>query len=182
MPVRTTGRKIARRHLEEHVAELQTGKIKECRLIHPPLELDHRFQWYPVIAPAPSIEFRVIARTQANIGVTPHQPEQKPDLLLPPISVSPLPLDPVLGHVIAQPAARAANDADVLRLQADFFEELTVHSLFRRFAVLDSALRKLPGMFSYPFAPENFVARIHQNDADVRPIAFTVEHGATFNS
>jgi hypothetical protein len=70
----------------------------------------------------------------------------------------------------------------VLRLQADFFEELTVHGLLRRFAVLDAALRKLPGMFSYPFAPENLVARIHQNDADVRAIAFTVEHGATFNS
>jgi len=37
-------------------------------------------------------------------------------------------------------------------------------------------LRKLPGMFADALAPEHLVARIDQNDADVRAKAFTVKH------
>ena len=64
----------------------------------------------------------------------------------------------------------------MLRTQPDFLEELAVHGFFRRFAALDAALRELPGMLTDALAPENLVLRVTKNDADVRAIAFTVEH------
>jgi len=179
---RRTEHTITVRNIEQAIAKQQPGQFEKRQLIDAPLELDDRLKRNPVVTPTPGIELRVSAGTQADVGIAPHQPQQKPDLFLAAVGVAPLALDPVLGHLVTQPTAGAADDADVLRLQADFFEELTVHGLLRRLAVLDSALRKLPGMLSYPLAPENLVARIHQNDADVRPKALTVEHGATFNS
>ncbi len=64
----------------------------------------------------------------------------------------------------------------MVRAQSDFFVQLTVHRLLRRFAVLDAPLRELPGVFAYPLAPEDLVARVDQDDADVRAVAFTIEH------
>jgi hypothetical protein len=54
--------------------------------------------------------------------------------------------------------------------------QLTEHRLLGRFTVLDAALRELPGVRANALAPENLVARIEQDDADVGPEAFTVEH------
>ena len=67
----------------------------------------------------------------------------------------------------------------MLRPQADFLVQFAEHRLFRRFAMLDPALRELPRMRTEPLAPENLVARVEQDDADVRPEAFTVEHNQT---
>jgi hypothetical protein len=61
-------------------------------------------------------------------------------------------------------------------LQPDFLLQFTVHGLLRRFAALDAALRKLPGVFSNALAPEDLVLRVTKDNADVRAIAFTVEH------
>jgi hypothetical protein len=36
-------------------------------------------------------------------------------------------------------------------------------------------------MFADPLAPENLVATVDQNDADVRAKAFTIEHDANSN-
>ena len=41
---------------------------------------------------------------------------------------------------------------------------------------LDATLRKLPGVFAYALAPEDLVLRVTKDNADVRAIAFTVEH------
>ena len=67
----------------------------------------------------------------------------------------------------------------MLGLEACLFMELAVHGLFGRFAVLDAALRKLPGVFSNPLAPENLVALVDDDDAHVRAVAVTVEHENT---
>jgi hypothetical protein len=42
--------------------------------------------------------------------------------------------------------------------------------------VFDAALRELPGVGAHALAPENLVARVEQDDADVGPEAFPVEH------
>src|SRR5207247_9787859 len=60
--------------------------------------------------------------------------------------------------------------------QAHFFPQFTVHRLHRRFPKLDPALRELPGVFFDALAPENLVAPVAEDDADVRPIAVSIEH------
>jgi hypothetical protein len=82
----------------------------------------------------------------------------------------------VLRNFVTQPLARAAKYPDVLRLEPDFLVQFPVHRLFRRFAGIDAALRKLPGMLSDSFTPENQVPAVDDNDGDVRAIAVTVEH------
>jgi hypothetical protein len=67
----------------------------------------------------------------------------------------------------------------MLALQPDLLLELSEHGLQRGLAVLDAALRKLPGVLIHPLAPENLVPLVGENDADVRPIAFLVEHRRT---
>jgi hypothetical protein len=37
-------------------------------------------------------------------------------------------------------------------------------------------------MFTQPLAPKHFVARVQEDDADVRAKAFTIQHTATFKS
>jgi len=61
-------------------------------------------------------------------------------------------------------------------LQPHLFFKFPEHRLLRGFTVLDSALRKLPGMLLDAFAPEYLVPRVTENNADVRAIAVTVEH------
>src|SRR5262245_140842 len=63
------------------------------------------------------------------------------------------------------------------RREADFLVQLAVHSLLGRFAMLDAALGKLPGMLVNPLAPKNLVLVIAQDDADIRAVAVAVEHG-----
>jgi hypothetical protein len=48
-----------------------------------------------------------------------------------------------------------------------------------RLAALDAALRKLPGVLIHPLAPEHLVPLVGKDDADVRPVAFLVEHRCT---
>ncbi|KAG0919353.1 hypothetical protein G6F31_021150 [Rhizopus arrhizus] len=64
------------------------------------LELDHGVQGYPILAPAPGIEFRMLRRAQAHIAVTSHQAQQEPNLFLSFIVATPLTPDEVIGHVI----------------------------------------------------------------------------------
>jgi hypothetical protein len=57
--------------------------------------------------------------------------------------------------------------------------QLAQHRLLRRLTVFDAALRKLPRVGAQPLAPENLVAGVEQDDADVGPEAFPVEHNQT---
>ncbi|KRC70236.1 hypothetical protein ASE30_17280 [Achromobacter sp. Root83] len=64
------------------------------------LELDDSVQGYPILAPAPGIEFRMLRRAQAHVTVTAHQAQQEPNLFLSFIVATPLTPDKVIGHVI----------------------------------------------------------------------------------
>src|SRR4051812_27904393 len=144
------------------------------------LEVDHRVERDPVVVPAPGIELGVAARAQLDVAVPAHQAQQIPDLLLPAVGGAitfARAAQPFLGHLVAQPFARAPEDAHVAALQADFLFQLAVHRLERRLAVLDATLRELPRVLVDPLAPEHVVPAIGENDADVRTVAFLVEHG-----
>ena len=80
--------------------------------------------------------------------------QQEPDLLLAPVVAAPFAAHPAHRHVVVQPIARAAQQADVLRAQADFLVQLTVHGLLRGLGRVDAALRKLPGLLTDALTPE----------------------------
>ena len=67
----------------------------------------------------------------AAIRTVSDEAQQKPDLLLALVGRAPFTAHPVLGHVVTQPFARAAQDFDVLGQQPDFLVQLAEHGLFR---------------------------------------------------
>src|SRR5690606_6674941 len=114
-----------------------------------------------------------------DVAIAADQAHQEPDLLLAAVVAAPFATYPVLGHLVAQPVARTPDDAYVMRMQAHLLVQFAEHRLLGRFAARDAALRKLPGVFSYPLPPENRVPRIDQDDPDVGAIAVTVQHDRT---
>src|SRR5215831_3845386 len=152
------------------------GKLRERALVHVPLEVDHRIQRDPVIVPAPSVEFGPLGGPQSHVAFTADKPEQKPYLFLPPVVSPPIPLEPARRNLVAQPVPCPPEDLHVRGQQAHFLLQLPVHRLYRCFPDLDAALRELPGVFLDALAPENFVAPVAQDDADVRPVAVSIEH------
>ena len=118
----------------------------------------------------------MVGGAQVHVAVAAHQAQQEPDLLLATVVTTRVFADELVGHFVAQPVARTPDDFDMLWPQANFFLQLAEHGLLGRFAVLDAPLRKLPGVRTQTFAPEDLVPCIEQDDADVGPEAFTVEH------
>lgn len=139
-------------------------------------EFHHGFKLDPVIAPAPGIKFGVIGRPQADIAITPGQPQQEPYLLLSAILALAVTPHPMAGNVVAQPVACAPKNAHMFRLEPDFFSKLTKHRLLRRFPGLDATLGKLPGVLIDALGPEHLVLGVAQYDADVGAVAVTVDH------
>src|SRR5258708_33138026 len=83
------------------------------------LEVDHRLERDPVVVPAPGVELRVPARPQPDVAVAPGHAQQIPDLLLAAVQALAVAPHPLFGYLVAQPLARAAEDAHVLALQPD---------------------------------------------------------------
>lgn len=65
----------------------------------------------------------------------------------------------------------------MLGQEPDFFLQFPEHGLLRRFPGLDAALGELPGMLVDALALEHLVARVAQDDAYVRAVPFSVDHG-----
>src|SRR5437763_10835004 len=143
------------------------------------LEVDHDLERDPVVVPAPGVELGMVAAAQLDVAVAAHQAQQVPDLFLAAVGALAVAPHPAVGNLVAQPLARAPEDAHMGALQPDLLLELAVHGVERRLAVLDTALRKLPRVLADPLAPEHLVPGIGEDDADVRTVAFLVEHGRT---
>src|SRR5690606_3424441 len=158
-------------------AEQNACKLVQSLSVHLALELDDGIERYPVLTPAPGVEFGGIRRAQADIGITTHHAQQKPDLLLPFVLATRIAPNEVVRNVIAQPVSCPAQYANVFGKQSHLFMQFPVHGLHRAFTILDSALRKLPCMFPYTLTPENLVLVIYQDNADIGTVAFTVQHG-----
>src|SRR5688500_11601760 len=91
------------------------------------LEVDHRVHRHPILVPAPGIEFRFLARTEAHVAIPPREAQEKPDLFLAAVMTAPVAPEPAVGYLVAQPLARAAEDLHVLGVQPDLFLQLAIH-------------------------------------------------------
>jgi len=163
-------------------ARKEACQFGQRHLVDVALEFDHDVQRHPVLVPAPGVELRVVGGAQVHVGVAPGELQQEPDLLLAAIVAAGVAADELVGDFIAQPVTRASHDPDMLRMQPHFLMELAEHRLLGRLAVLDPALRELPRVGTQPLSPKNLILLVEQDDADVGPEAFTVEHNETSNS
>src|SRR4051812_7777808 len=102
------------------------------------------------------------ACAQIHIRITSDHFQQEPDLLLATVMTTPFAPNPVVRHFITQPLACATDDPDMFGQQADLFGQLPIHRLLGGLATLYPPLRELPGMLSYPLAPEDLVAAVDQ--------------------
>jgi hypothetical protein len=118
----------------------------------------------------------MVGGAQVHVAVAAGQLQQEPDLLLALVVAARVAPDEVRRHLIAQPVAGPRDDAHVVLRQPHLLVELAEHRLLRRFAVVDAPLRELPRMGPYPFAPEDLVPMVEQDDADVGSEPITVEH------
>src|SRR5205814_10632008 len=162
------------------VRQQEAMQLDQRLAVHLALELDHRLERHPVLVPAPGVELGMAAGAQLDVAVAARHAQQVPDLLLAAVGAGvglPRATRPPLRHFVAQPVARATEDADMRALQADLLLELAVHRLHRRLAMIDAALRELPGVLIDALVPEDFVPLVGKDDADVRTVAFLVEHG-----
>src|SRR5581483_6855278 len=73
------------------------------------LEIDDRLERHPVVVPAPGVELGMAARAELHVAVAAHHAQEEPDLLLAAIAAALLAAQPLLGHLVAQPVARAAE-------------------------------------------------------------------------
>ena len=64
--------------------------------------------------PSPRIELGMLGDAQIHITVATHHAQQEPDLLLTTIVATHLSLDEMIGDLVTQPVAGAADDFDVL--------------------------------------------------------------------
>src|SRR5437868_7006711 len=155
------------------------GELGQRHFIDASLEFDHHVEWHPVVVPAPGVELRVVGGAQVQIPVVTGQLQQIPDLLLALVVAACVTADEPIRHLVAQPVTGTGDDSHMLRVETDFLMQFPEHGLLGTFAAIDAALRKLPGMGAYAFAPENLVSLVEQDDADVGPEAVPVEHNQT---
>src|SRR5882672_1225832 len=173
---RSARRDLLRERLAILMAEEIAGEFGERALIDVALEIDHRFERNPIVVPPPGIELGSLRGAQVYIAFAADQPEQEPYLFLPTVVAAPIPLEPPGRNLIAQPVSRPPQNLDMGGQQAHLFPQLPIHGLYRSFAELYSALRELPGVLLDALTPENLVAQVAENNADVRPVAVSIEH------
>ena len=123
----------------------------------------------------------MLGRAQIQMPVKAGELEQKPDLFLSFVVAARIPADVAVRHLVAQPVSGSGNNGYVLRLEPHFFVQFAEHGLFRGFAPVNAALRKLPRVGTYAFAPKNLIFLVEQDDADVGPKAVPVKHNQTPN-
>ena len=151
----------------------------ESHLIDVALEFDDCIKRHPILIPAPGIKFRMAGGAQIQIPVVPHQLEQKPDLFLALVMSSRITPNVPVWHLVAQPVPGTGNDADVLRMQADFLLQLPEHGLLGCFTPVNATLRKLPRVRAYALAPKYLIFLVEQDDADIGAKAVPVKHNQT---
>ena len=154
----------------------KTRQFLKCFQIDIPFEFDHDIKRHPVFMPPPCVEFRCIGQPQIDVGIPAEHPQQKPYLLLSPIVPPDFTPDKMGWYFITQPVPCPSDYLDMFLPQTGFFLQFTVHGLFRRFAIFDAALRKLPRLLTDTFSPPHLIVGIEQNNTDVGAVTFTVQH------
>src|SRR5690554_663446 len=122
--------------------------------IYLPFERNDLSQWIPVADPAPAVELRLAGQVHAHAVFIGIQAQQKPFLLLTNAYWLAVATHHTLWQPVAQPAAGAAENFDILPVQADFFIEFAIQCFLCSFARMDTALRELPGVLVYASGPK----------------------------
>jgi len=142
-------------------------------------ELNHRVQRNTEVVPAPVIELGLFdAGSQPDIAVLSEHAQEIPDLFLSAVESSPFAPHPPRGDIVMEPVLGAGQQPHMLRPKAGLFVELAIHRLLWVLAVLNAALRELPGLLTDAFSPEDLVDLVDENDADVGPVAMFIQHNA----
>ena len=81
-----------------------------------------------------------------------------------------------------QPVRGSPDQFHVMLEQPHLFFQLTIHRLLGRFIRAHPALRKLPTVVPGATSPEHVVQLIAEDDADIGPIAFLIQHKKTVAS
>src|SRR3954470_8793847 len=95
------------------ISREESCELGERKLIDLALEFDHRTQRRPVFVPPPRVELGLFRQAQADVGIAPDHAKQEPDLFLTAVVASPVATQPLRRYVVAQPVARATQDAHV---------------------------------------------------------------------
>jgi hypothetical protein len=82
-----------------------------------------------------------------------------------------------LRQTITQPASRAGEYFYIFAFKANFFVQLAVQGVFRRFIRVDASLWKLPGVLIDTASPKYLTSVICQNNPDIRAETIGVDHG-----
>ena len=64
----------------------------------------------------------------------------------------------------------------VLAAKTSLLEQFAIHGRLGVFSLLNASLRELPGVLSNTLSPEDLVALVHQDDADIGSVAEFVQH------
>ncbi len=123
----------------------------------------------------------MVGGAQVEVPVKARKLEQEPDLLLAFVMAARITADIALRHLVAQPVTGTGHNCNMLRLEPHFLMQFAVHGLLWGFAPVNAALRKLPRMGAYAFAPKNLIFLVEQDDADVGPKPIPVKHNQTPN-
>src|SRR5699024_6867286 len=105
-----------------------------------------------------------------------HQPKHEPFLFLADTHRPPVAANIAPWQSVTQPAAGTADDADMLRSQAELFLQLPKQGVLGLFAALNSALRELPRLLADTLCPEHLSVYIAQNNANVGPEPLRIDH------
>ena len=81
-----------------------------------------------------------------DCGVFRQQSEKKPALLLPDADGLPVATQELAGNVVAEPPGRRTQNLHGLRPEPELLVKLAIERIFGSLAVVDAALRKLPGI------------------------------------
>ena len=130
-------------------------------------EVDHFAHRLPKVRPAPLGEFGFVRGVEADRGHRLATAQQIPALFLTDAQRQLVVTDELARQTVAQPTARHTEHFDLRRLQADFFEQLTVHRLLGALAAPNATLRKLPTFAAGATTEKHAPEIVAQHDADV---------------
>src|SRR5690242_10422024 len=143
-------------------------KLLQRGFIGRPLPGDDQVQQLVRGGPAPGTEFLVMGG-DVDVGIAAGEGEGEPLLHLALPASFPVPRMHCLRHVVGHPVAALAQQQRLGR--ADLLTKLAARRLDGRLALVDAALRHLPGVgLVQPLADEHAPAGPDQHQSDIRPI------------
>src|SRR5688572_26011488 len=131
------------------------------------LEINDLAHRSPVWHPAPAIEFRLCGGIEAEFVFIAGETQKEPALLLPDAHGLGATANITRGQAITQPITGAADQLDILFLEADLLSKLSIKRLLGPLISEHPSLGKLPATPARPAAQEKLARPAHQDDADV---------------